>query len=91
MRALLVVSALAAALVVACATAAPLPAGPGEEGAVRLYRSRCAACHRLYAPEAHTAGEWRAAVDRMAPRAHLAPDEKATLERYLVAHAAVAR
>jgi cytochrome c2 len=88
MRALLAAAAAAAALVVACATTSgALPVSPGEEGAARLYRSKCAACHRLYGPADHGPGEWPAILDRMAGRAHLDAEQRATIERYLVAHA----
>jgi mono/diheme cytochrome c family protein len=87
MRVLVALAAVATASVVACASAGRLPVAPGEEGAARLYRSRCAACHALYPPGEHTAGDWPAILDRMAPRAHLGADERATVERYLVAHA----
>lgn len=78
--------ALAAAAAAACAGAASLPSGPGEEGTVHLYRSRCAACHRLYAPGERSAAEWPGILERMAPRAHLSSGQRAELEKYLVAH-----
>lgn len=76
----------AAVAAAACAGAAPLPSAPGEEGAVRLYRSRCAACHRLYAPGERDASAWPGILARMAPRAHLSTEQHEQLERYLVAH-----
>lgn len=82
-------SAWAASLLVAaaCASAPPAPEASGD----RLYRSRCAACHRLYPPQERTRDEWATQVARMAPRAHLSDDDRARLLEYLQAHAKDAR
>lgn len=82
---LLAASASAAVLVVACAHA-PASAG-GAPDAERLYRSRCAGCHRAYPPERLTAGGWAEVLDRMAPRAHLTGAEREALLGYLTANA----
>jgi mono/diheme cytochrome c family protein len=79
---------LAAALgaLTACATAGRAggaPASPGEA----LYRSRCAACHRLRDPGERTGDAWVAAIERYGPRAHLDPAERREVLAYLRAHA----
>ncbi len=44
-------------------------------------------CHKTPMPSVHTAAEWPKALDEMAPRAHVAWDERHAIERYLVAMA----
>jgi len=80
-------AAVLALLLSACASAPPATGGSSD----RLYRSRCAACHRLYAPQDRTRDEWVKQVARMAPRAHLSDEERARLLEYLQASARDAR
>jgi mono/diheme cytochrome c family protein len=83
-------SAMALA-VVACATApgaGHVDRGPAlVERGRELYKSRCASCHRLYAPSGRTRDQWAAALERMAPRAHLSGGEREAIRRYLAANA----
>lgn len=51
----------------------------------RLYVNRCSGCHSLVLPSALAAGSWPSAVDEMAERSQLSPEEAATVTRYLVA------
>jgi mono/diheme cytochrome c family protein len=84
-RLLLATVALAAA---ACAGAPSAPAAiAGGDDAARLYRAKCSSCHRPYEPGSRTASEWMAALDKMAPRARLAPEQRAALGEWLRAHA----
>lgn len=62
------------------------PARP-EEAGEQLYRSHCAACHRLRDPREQTRARWAWAVDHYGPRAHLKPEERAEVLAYLQAHA----
>jgi mono/diheme cytochrome c family protein len=80
--------ALLAALAAGCATTGG-PAGPAlhAEGE-RLYRSHCAACHRLRDPSEHTRERWAWALEKYGPKAHLAPQERPVVLRYLEASAA---
>jgi len=90
-KTLLAVAAGAAALVLglaACAgPSANVPVTAGEEEAARLYRTRCASCHRLRSPSQFTREEWRVNLDKMQQRAHLTVDDRRAIERYLDAHA----
>jgi hypothetical protein len=81
---------LAAVLLVAVAACAGAPASPsGAAGAdpAQLYRSRCSSCHRPYEPASRTREQWRAALARMAPKAHLSPAEQEALGGWLAAGA----
>ena len=54
---------------------------PQREG-VALYRSKCGACHRLYAPAQIRAERWSVTFERMWKRAHLSPAEAAAIRAY---------
>jgi hypothetical protein len=84
MRTLL--TATLALVAAACASAPPAPEGPVAPD--RLYRSKCAACHRLYEPASRTRAGWVGILARMAPRAHLTSEQEASLRGWLEAHAA---
>ncbi len=76
MRRTLVLSLLL--LLGACSTTSG--ASAEEEGGKawageRLYRKRCASCHRLRDPSEQTGEGWVEVMRRMAPRAHLSGDE----------------
>lgn len=73
----------ALALVLACAGAQK----PGPTEPAALYRARCSGCHRPYEPSSRSRAAWSAAMDRMAPRAHLSPEQEGTLRHWLEAHA----
>jgi hypothetical protein len=80
------VAVTVAAVATACASA---PSAPGEPVAAdRLYRSKCASCHRLYEPESRTRSGWDGVLVRMAPRAHLTAEQEASIRGFLEAHAA---
>ena len=78
-----------AALLAGCGAALPDPGSPGA----RVLQTRCAACHRVYAPGSMTIETWRFQLGRMrelfAQRGipWLAPDEERALTEYLAAHA----
>jgi hypothetical protein len=76
-------------LLAACAGAPHAGAGDESEAAgERLYRSHCAACHRLRSPSEQTREGWARAVERFGPRAHLSEPERQLVLKYLKAHAA---
>jgi len=80
---------LLAVVMGACGPALPEPESTGA----LVLRTRCAACHRLYAPGALTAEMWRVQVARMRPRfaergmPWLTPGEEQALVDYLTRHA----
>lgn len=96
-NALVVLSALAAA---ACAAALRHPTEtdaravasryPGTTAADlergrTLYVRRCAGCHAVPLPTVHTPAEWPEVIGEMAARARLSPEDRADIERFLVA------
>lgn len=93
-------AALAALLVGACAGAALEPDArdaswastrwPGTsvaelQGGRSLFVARCSSCHALPEANVKTADEWARVIDEMAPRAHLAAEERDRVLRYLSA------
>lgn len=84
--------AAAVAALAACAGAGDRPAaataGSPDAGGERIYRTHCAACHRLRDPSERTRQGWAEAVERYGPRAHLSPEEGRLVLQYLQAHAA---
>ena len=79
--------AAAALLLAACASSPRgAPTDPDAAGE-RLYRSHCAACHRLRDPAEQTRERWAWAVDRYGPRAHLTEEERRLVLAYLSARA----
>ena len=80
---------LIAIFVSSCDAALPEPDSP----AAHLYRQRCSACHRLYAPQLLTAEMWGYMIPRMEQemlRRRVPPlkaDEKQTILEYLQKHA----
>ena len=79
------VIAVASALVAACA-GAPASTSQGSQPD-QLYRQKCSSCHRLYDPSSRTRAEWEAAMARMAPKAHLSPEQEGMLRHWLEARA----
>jgi len=79
-----------AAFAVACASV-PLP----ERQGVVLYRKKCGACHRPYAPSEIKPGEWEKTFAEMQKRAKLTDAEVVEIREYvepdLVPSHAVAR
>lgn len=71
----------------ACATGGGGGGLPAEATGERLYRSRCASCHRLRDPAEQTRERWALAVRTYGPRAHLAPEEQARVLEWLQARA----
>jgi hypothetical protein len=84
-----VVTAVLLALLAACAGAPSAPQGASDPE--RLYRTKCAACHRPYEPASRTRAEWTAVLGRMSKKAHLTPAETDTIGGFLAAHASDAR
>ncbi len=72
----------------ACAGAksAEAPSGDPQAAGERLYRSHCAACHRLRDPKEQTRARWAWAVENFGPRAHLTPEERQLVLSYLQAN-----
>jgi len=70
---------LAGAIVVAACASIPLP----EREGVVLYRKKCGACHRPYAPQEIRAAGWEKTFAEMRSRAKLTTEEIATIRRYL--------
>jgi hypothetical protein len=66
------------ALLAACASV-PLP----EREGVVLYRKKCGACHRPYAPQEIRVSDFDKTFALMAARAKLTPEEAAVIRRYL--------
>lgn len=92
MRPLACAFALALALLSACGGGgwAVPDHGARDEADVhgeRLYRARCAACHRLRDPSEHTVEEWRGAVRDYGREAKLTSDEAALVRGFLVRRA----
>jgi mono/diheme cytochrome c family protein len=56
-------------------------AAPPQPDAARLYRLKCASCHRLKEPAEHDAATWQRAVERFGR--HLSTEERAALAAYL--------
>jgi hypothetical protein len=79
--------ALLLAAVAACAGAPAAPSGDAAADPARLYRARCSSCHRPYEPVSRTREQWRTALARMAPKAHLSRAERETLGGWLTAGA----
>jgi mono/diheme cytochrome c family protein len=79
---------VAATLLLAACASAPrgAPSDPDAAGE-RLYRSHCAACHRLRDPSEETRERWAWAVNRFGPRAHLSEEERQLVLGYLAARA----
>jgi hypothetical protein len=83
------VRVLIAVLISGCDASLPEP----ESSAAHLYRQRCSACHRLYAPQLLTAEMWGYMIPRMEQemlRRRVPPlksDEKQTILEYLQKHA----
>lgn len=71
----------------ALAACAGAPAAPGAQAPDRLYRQKCSGCHRPYEPSSRTRAQWQEAMGRMAPKAHLSPEEEGTLRHWLEARA----
>ncbi|BDG07781.1 c-type cytochrome [Anaeromyxobacter paludicola] len=65
---------------------APGP-GPGPQEVERLYRKRCASCHRLRDPGERTRASWADVMGRMAARAHLSDAERAAVLSWLQSRA----
>jgi mono/diheme cytochrome c family protein len=87
-RALLVLASLVFASFVStlgCAGAPPQQAG--ADGGERLYRSKCAGCHRAYPPASRGADAWSEVLSRMAPKAKLSDEERARVLEYLRSNA----
>jgi mono/diheme cytochrome c family protein len=84
MRALVATAFALASL--ACAGSPAPQGGPAAQGE-RLYRSKCAACHRAYSPASRDRAAWAEALSKMAPRAKLSDAERATVLEYLQSNA----
>jgi hypothetical protein len=79
------VAAVLLALLASCAGAPAAPQGAADPE--RLYRTKCAACHRPYEPASRTRAEWSAVLGRMSKKAHLSSSETDTIGGFLASHA----
>jgi len=70
----------------------PSATGPASEGelsdtdryaAARLYKFKCARCHKFYDPAAYNQTEWDVWMQKMGKKSKLKPDQFALLSRYL--------
>jgi mono/diheme cytochrome c family protein len=82
MRALVAVAVAS----LACAGSPAPQGGPSAQGE-RLYRAKCAACHRAYPPASRDRAAWAEALSKMAPRAKLSDAERASVLQYLQSNA----
>jgi hypothetical protein len=48
-----------------------------------LYSGKCNRCHELYKPLEYTEEEWDDVLPKMARKAHISPEEKELIRRYL--------
>lgn len=76
---LALVASLAALIVAVACASVPLP----EREGVVLYRKKCGACHRPYAPQEIRAAGWEKTFAEMRTRAKLTTEEIATIRHYL--------
>ena len=83
---------LLAGLVLACSTALYVPKESARISKEELremqkgraaYISKCGSCHSLVLPEKYNTGEWKVMVKRMAPKAHLTPQEEVEILKYV--------
>lgn len=79
-----VLACACAAAVAACAGA---PAASGSPDPEQLYRQKCSGCHRPYEPSSRARAQWQAGMGRMAPKAHLSPEQEGALRHWLEARA----
>lgn len=81
--------ALAIALVVAGTACATFGSGTGAGASrgERLYRAKCAACHRLRQPDEHTMEGWERGLAKHGPQAHLTDEEREAIRGFLLANA----
>lgn len=49
----------------------------------KLYRSKCARCHKFYPPADYSEAEWASWMGKMSKKARLKPDQEQILLRYL--------
>jgi mono/diheme cytochrome c family protein len=62
--------------------------GTGSSQGERLYRAKCASCHRLRQPDEHTIEGWERGLAKHGPQAHLTDDEREAIRGFLLANAA---
>lgn len=55
-----------------------------QQGRTLLVQKCGSSCHKTPMPGDHLAAEWPAKIGEMADRAHLAPMQRALIEKYLV-------
>ena len=72
----------------ACSTSGPVVASEMTHGE-KLYRARCANCHRLRAPHENTSEEWALNVEKYGKK--MSPQQKQLVLDYLLTDAKRAR
>lgn len=77
------VAASVAALALACAGSPAAPSSEAGAAGDRLYRSKCAACHRAYPPSSRDRATWAQVLSRMAPKAKLSEAEREQILGFL--------
>ena len=50
----------------------------------KLYVTKCAKCHKLYAPNNYSESDWQKWMSKMSRKAKLSPDQRESIERYIV-------
>jgi mono/diheme cytochrome c family protein len=84
MRLLFQSIALASALVASSISArADEPSSAELAKARKLYTTKCARCHKLYAPEKYSDEEWQHWMSKMTKKAKLNPDQTELLSQYV--------
>jgi mono/diheme cytochrome c family protein len=78
-RAAFRLAVLAGTVLAAACASVPLP----ERQGVVLYRKKCGACHRPYAPSEIKPGEWEKTIAEMKTRAKLTDAEIAEIRSYV--------
>ncbi len=83
---------LSASLLIACSTALYMPKESArisredfrkmESGRV-IYINKCSSCHALIPPEKYSSEVWKIRMEGMAREAHLSPEEKELILRYV--------
>jgi mono/diheme cytochrome c family protein len=78
----LLAGALACALSCISASSAEL-SSPSAINGEKLYRSRCAKCHKMYDPAKYSDQQWQIWMEKMGSKARLKPEQKKAVADYV--------
>ena len=70
-------------LLIGCASSKNLLKNSETQEGERLYKIKCASCHRLFPPAKHTKEQWKEYVEKYGSKIHLTQDEKNKILEYL--------